>query len=104
MSDRALLGILFICNGGFMKMDWVTHSGARTWRLYFREPTQFAALLRLRDEDGWFEYYLRDQHGKVPAGYAKLARYTKLEGLRTLEEAQDAVKVIVTLTESATNR
>lgn len=80
-----------------MKMDWVAHSGARTWRLYFREPTQFAALLRLRDEDGWFEYAL-----SVPWRLRlepHVEGFTKLEGLRTLEEAQAAVQVI-----AATNR
>jgi hypothetical protein len=97
MSDRALLGILFICNGGFMILEWVI-SGAHYWRLYQRNVPRFMASLRRRDEDGWYEYSLRDRHGQVPAVY------TKLEGLRTLEEAQDAVKVIVMLTESATNR
>lgn len=83
-----------------MIIEWVI-SGAHYWRLYKRDVPRFMASLRRR-EDGWFEYYLRDQRVKFPAKFP--ASYTKLEGLRTLEEAQDAVKVIVTLTESATNR
>lgn len=75
-----------------MKMDWVV-SGTRYWRLYRREPTQFMASLRRRDEDGWFEYCLRME------AITMFARYTPLEGLRTLEEAQAAVQVI-----AATNR
>jgi hypothetical protein len=83
-----------------MILEWVVsgaHYWPHYWRLYKRDVPRFMASLRRR-EDGWYEYSLRDRHSKVPAVY------TKLEGLRTLEEAQDAVKVIVMLTESATNR
>lgn len=90
--DRALP------QGADMKLDWVI-AGARYWRLYQRDVPRLTASLRRRD-DGWYEYSLRDRHVEFPAKFP----YTKLEGLRTLEEAQDAVKVIVTLTESATNR
>ncbi len=79
-----------------MTIEWVV-SGAHYWRLYKRDVPRFMASLRRR-EDGWFEYCLRGQYGQ---SYTK---YTKLEGLRTLEEAMDAVRVIVVLTESATNR
>ena len=79
-----------------MILEWAV-SGAHYWRLYKRDVPRFMASLRRR-EDGWFEYSLRERHGQDPASY------TKLEGLRTLEEAQDAVRVIVVLTESATNR
>lgn len=75
-----------------MKMNWI-RSSPHYWRLYFREPTQFVASLRRRDEDGWFEYCLRMEATTVPGVY------TKLEGITTLEEAQAAVQVI-----AATNR
>lgn len=81
-----------------MILEWAV-SGAHYWRLYKRDVPRFMASLRRRD-DGWYEYNLRDQRHTARPGPV----YTKLEGLRTLEEAQDAVKVIVMLTESATNR
>ncbi len=83
--DRALP------QGADMKLDWV-RSGPKGWRLYRRDVPRFMASLRRRDEDGWFEYSLRDRPVEFPAKFP--AGYTKLEGLRTLEEAQDAVRVI----------
>lgn len=83
-----------------MILEWAV-SGAHYWRLYKRDVPRFMASLRRR-EDGWFEYSLRDRHVELPAKFP--VSYTKLEGLRTLEEAMDAVRVIVVLTEAATNR
>ena len=79
-----------------MELELVS-AGAHYWRLYKRDVPRFMASLRRR-EDGWFEYSLRDRYGQLQPSY------TKLEGLRTLGEVMDAVRVIVVLTESATNR
>lgn len=75
-----------------MKMIWIARSGVQTWLLYFQEPTQYAALLRRRDEDGWYEYSLA-----VP--WSLRQGFAELEGLHTLEEAQAAVQML-----AATNR